>query len=325
MANIREIAKIAGVSVTTVSRVLNGHPYVSEEKRSRVQEAILEAGYSPNFNAIHLATGRTGRVGVLLPFSHHPYFHALLGGIMEEALLHQYTALLCQTNYEPEQERHYLQMLRTKQVDGIILCSRELGWPEIAAYAAEGPVAACELAADNRILSVYTDHYKAFRSGLDYLIHRGHRRIGFCIGRRHSESSRKRFEAYRDSLREIQQPVHPEWIFEECTSLADGMNVLEKLAGMSERPTALLVTGDEAAAGVFIRAKQLGIEIPKQLAIVGYDNQPISAALQLTTIDQHLHEIGKQAFQEFYRHLQQPDGAATPKEIPFELIERASV
>ncbi|WP_138493681.1 LacI family DNA-binding transcriptional regulator [Paenibacillus pinistramenti] len=325
MANIREIAKAAQVSVTTVSRVLNGHPYVSVEKRQRVEEAMRQAGYSPNSNAVHLATGKTGMVGVVLPYSHHPYFHALLGGLMEEALKHQYTALLCQTNYEAETERHYLEMLRTKQVDGLILCSHELPWPDILPYAANGPIAACEFVPHPEISAVYTPHYAAFLEGMRYLAARGHRRIGYCIGRRDSESSRQRYAAYTDALKEINEPLREDWIFEGCVQFSDGIKVLDQLMHMEDRPTALLVTGDEAAAGVLARSRQLGIAIPGQLAIVGFDNQPISEALELTTIDQHLHEIGRQAFKAFYRKAAQQDKTPCRMEIPFELIERASV
>ncbi|AEI41102.1 LacI family DNA-binding transcriptional regulator [Paenibacillus mucilaginosus] len=325
MANIREIAKAAGVSVATVSRVLNGHPYVSAEKRRRVEEAMRRAGYSPNSNAVHLSTGRTGMVGVILPFSHHPYFHALLGGLMEEALKHQYTALLCQTNYEAGEERRYLQMLRTKQVDGLILCSHELPWAEIAAYAADGLLVACEPVRQEGISCVYTHHYEAFLTGMRYLIRRGHRNIGFCIGRRDSESSRQRYAAYADAMQEIGRPVQPEWIFEGCTDLRDGMRVMDRIAAMESRPSALLVTGDEAAAGVLARSRQLGIAIPGELAIVGFDNQPISEALQLTTIDQHLQEIGRQAFGAFYHGIVQPGAAPRRMEVPFELVERTSV
>ncbi|WP_426452594.1 LacI family DNA-binding transcriptional regulator [Paenibacillus sp. S-38] len=325
MANIREIAKAAQVSVATVSRVLNGHPYVSEEKRRRVEEAMRRAGYSPNSNAVHLATGRTGMVGVVLPFSHHPYFHALLGGLTEEALKHRYTALLCQTNYDPDEERRYLHMLRTRHVDGLILCSHELPWSEISPYAGDGPIAACESVRLEGISSVYTNHYEAFLTGMRCLNRRGHRSIGFCIGRRDSESSRQRYAAYADALCGMGEPLHPEWIFEGCTMLGDGMRVMDTIAGMAQRPSALLVTGDEAAAGVLARARQLDIPIPGQLAVVGFDNQPISEALQLTTIDQQLQEIGRQAFLAFYQRLVQPAAPPSRIEIPFELVERSSV
>lgn len=325
MANIREIAKAAQVSVATVSRVLNGHPYVSEEKRRRVEEVMRQAGYSPNSNAVHLATGRTGRVGVVLPYSHHPYFHALLGGLMEEALQHHYTALLCQTDYDPQLERHYLQMLKTKQVDGVVLCSHELPWSEILPYAADGPIVACETVQHDEVSSVFTNHYEAFLTGMRYLIRHGHQRIGYCIGRRESESSRQRYAAYRDALSEIGRPLLEEWIFEDCTDLGDGMRVLDRVAAMAERPTALLITGDEAAAGVLLRSRQLGISIPEELAVIGFDNQPISEALELTTIDQHLHEIGRQAFRTFYNQSMQPAAASCRIEVSFKLIERSSV
>lgn len=161
MANIRDIAKLAGVSVTTVSRVLNGHPYVSEEKRQTVLEVVEKLNYSQNANAVHLSKGKTNIVGVILPYINHPYFDAMVGGIMEGALSHNYRVLLCQTNYNKNEEIKSLHMLKTKQLDGMIICSRSNEWEIIEQYATYGSMIACEGADNIGISSVSTNHYGA--------------------------------------------------------------------------------------------------------------------------------------------------------------------
>ncbi|MCM3129290.1 LacI family DNA-binding transcriptional regulator [Paenibacillus provencensis] len=327
MANIKTIAKLAGVSVTTVSRVLNNHPYVNEATRQKVQRIMEKEGYQPNSSAVHLIKGQTNSVGVIVPSS-HPYFQTILSGIMDEAAKSGYGALLYQSRYETHEEHKALQLLSTKQIDGLIFCSRALELEAIAAYAKYGPVVTCEYTEHERIAAVYTDHYEAFQTGIQYLIQHGHTAIGYCVGRPDSASSQARYLAYKTLLHEHGEVLRPEWIFTNCTEIKDGIRVIDTLMTMEERPTALLVTGDEAAAGVILRAQAIGLRIPEDIAIIGFDNLPISEALGLTTIDQHLQEIGREAFRTFYhsRNTDVKDNGRSPKTaIPFELIERSSV
>ncbi|SFS71027.1 LacI family DNA-binding transcriptional regulator [Paenibacillus sp. 453mf] len=327
MANIKTIAKLAGVSVTTVSRVLNNHPYVNEATRQKVQRIMEKEGYQPNSSAVHLIKGQTNSVGVIVPSS-HPYFQTILSGIMDEAAKSGYGTLLYQSRYETHEEHKALQLLSTKQIDGLIFCSRALELEAIAAYAKYGPVVTCEYTEHERIAAVYTDHYEAFQTGMQYLIQHGHTAIGYCVGRPDSASSQARYLAYKTLLQEHGEVLRPEWIFTNCTEIKDGIRVIDTLMTMEERPTALLVTGDEAAAGVILRAQAIGLRIPEDIAIIGFDNLPISEALGLTTIDQHLQEIGREAFRTFYhsRNTDVKDNGRRPKTaIPFELIERSSV
>ncbi|GAB6432802.1 LacI family DNA-binding transcriptional regulator [Bacillus luti] len=325
MANIKDIAKMAGVSVTTVSRVLNDHPYVSEEKRKVVLEIVEKLNYSQNANAVHLSKGKTNIVGVILPYINHPSFDAMVGGIMEGALARNYRVLLCQTNYNKKEEMKSLHMLKTKQLDGLIICSRANDWETIEPYAAYGTIVACEDNDISNISSVYTNHSAAFQLGMDYLIEKGYKKIGYCTGRKLGPSSQKRFDVYKQQLRSIDEEVNEEWIFTECFMLEDGVRTAHKLKKMQDLPEALIVAGDEVAIGVMTEAEKLGIQVPEDLAIIGFDNQPISQVLQLTTIDQNLKEIGKKAFEMFYRQISDESSKQEKVEIPYELVERSTV
>ncbi|MCQ97433.1 LacI family transcriptional regulator, partial [Listeria monocytogenes] len=157
MPNIKEIAKLAGVSVTTVSRVLNNHPYVAEEKRARVQAVIDELDYSPNRSAMDLARGKTNTVGVIIPYNDHPWFDKIVNGILEAAFKNRYSVTLFPTGYDPKEEEKYLMRLKTKQVDGLIITSRANNWDVILPYLAYGPIIACEYVESKEISCSYID------------------------------------------------------------------------------------------------------------------------------------------------------------------------
>ncbi|WP_435922804.1 LacI family DNA-binding transcriptional regulator [Paenibacillus sp. DYY-L-2] len=325
MANIKEIARAAGVSVATVSRVLNGHPYVSEAKRRAVEKAMEQLQYARNMNAVHLIKGTTETVGVILPQINYAYFAQLMEGIAEGALRHNYQLMLCQTGYRPEEEMKVLRMLRNKQIDGVIICSRSLPLNQIGSYAEYGPIVLCEDAGDLPLSSVFFDHYAAFRKAILYLWKKGHRDIGFTLNRKNSQNSLRRRNAYKDTLRELGGRGREEWMLDGCTEIRDGRVIADWLLGMNERPSALLINGDEVAAGCLVAARERGLRIPDDIAIVGFDNQPISEMFGITTIDNRLSDIGIRAFEAVYEQIRDPGKGRRREELPFRLIERSTV
>ncbi|MCZ8523441.1 MULTISPECIES: LacI family DNA-binding transcriptional regulator [Paenibacillus] len=324
MANIKEIAKLSGVSVSTVSRVLNGHPYVAEDKRQAVQDTVRRLNYSRNLNAVQLIKGRTGMIGVILPYIHHPYFMMLLEGIAREALQEGVQLVLCQSNYRAEEETAMLERLRMKGLDGVILCSRALGWEALEAYSDYGPLVVCDQPGSPLISSVYIDHYRCFREAMDYLNRRGHRRIGFSLGRGDSASSRERRRAYADVLEGWGEPLREDWVLPGCFTLEDGAELIRRVLAMEERPTAMIVTGDEVAVGFMTEAGRQDVAIPGDLALMGFDNQPISRMFALTTIDNGLTEMGRTAFSILHGRIQ-GEQAVVHRELPFTIVERSTV
>ncbi|MGF7035139.1 DNA-binding LacI/PurR family transcriptional regulator [Paenibacillus mucilaginosus] len=324
MANIKEIARQAGVSVSTVSRVLNGHPHVAQEKRQAVLDTVRRLNYSRNLNAVQLIKGRSGMIGVLLPYIHHPYFTMLLEGIAREALEAGVQLVLCQTDYRTEREVGMLERLRMKGLDGVIVCSRALEWERLEPYAAFGPLVVCERPGSKQVSAVYIDHYRCFREAMDYLHRRGHRRIGFSLGRGGSSSSRERRRAYADMLAEWGEPAREAWVLPGCFTIEDGAQLLKRVLAMNERPTALIVTGDEVAVGLMSEAARQGVRIPGDLALIGFDNQPISRMFDLTTIDNGLTDMGGAAFCLLHERLT-GRGEIVQRELPFSLVERSTV
>jgi LacI family purine nucleotide synthesis repressor len=325
LANIKEIAKLAKVSVSTVSRVLNNHAYVSEEKRKAIFAAIESLDYSRNMNAVHLLKGKTNVIGVMLPFINHPYFTRLVEGISAEAFKQNYQLMLCQTNYNVSDEIKVLEMLKMKQIDGIIICSKHMPLDQIEAYTRYGPIVACEDVGNSPISSVFLDHYKSFQKGMQYLINKGHRHIGFCLGRNHGVNSQMRRKAYMDALTSIHEPIREEWIFYQTYRIEDGVKVLRNLLNLESRPTALLVTSDQVAAGIIMEARKNDIRVPEELAIIGFDNQPIAEVFDLTTIDNQLLEMGALSFRIAYDRITKKMEKPEYHELEYRLIERATV
>lgn len=317
MSTIKDIAKLAGVSITTVSRVLNNHPYVKDEKRRKVLQVIEELNYQQNMNAIHLVKGKTFMVGVVLPYADHPYFQSIVGGIIKAATSSEIAVLLCPTNYSQIDEIKYLEMMKRKQIDGVIICSRANTWEVILPFAEYGPLVACELVEE--LPCAYTDHFDAFSSALNFLIKEGHKTIGYSVARENSNSSKARLSAYHDVLEKNNLPINESFIFPDCIDIEDGKRIVKELVQLKDRPTALLVNGDEVAAGILLQAKKEGLNVPADLSVIGFDNQPFSEALELTTIDQHLNEIGKKAFDLFLH------GGHQKVCVPFDIVIRKTV
>ncbi|MBD8071411.1 LacI family DNA-binding transcriptional regulator [Bacillus sp. PS06] len=320
MANIKDIAKKAGVSVTTVSRVLNQHPYVSEEKRKAVIRAIEETNYQRNLNAVHLSKGETFLIGVVIPYTNHPYFGLLVEGMANEAVKNNYKLVLFQTNYEENREIEALRMLQHKQLDAVIIGSRSCSWEVIDEYIQYGPIVLCEDSRGRSVSSTFIDHYETFSNALDYLHTKGHQRIGYTIGRKSGTSSRQRANAYHDFLKKMNEPFNPNYIFDQCLQFEDGVKVVEQLTRMEKPPTALLVTSDILAAGIITYAHEKGISIPDDLAIIGFDNQPIAKIMHITTLEIPLVEIGRKLFLQAINRTEQ-----SHEQINVTLIERQTV
>ncbi|PLR95124.1 LacI family DNA-binding transcriptional regulator [Bacillus sp. T33-2] len=320
MANIKDIAKMTGVSVTTVSRVINNHPYVRAEKKEAVQRAMEQTGYQQNLNAVHLSKGKTFLIGVAVPFSNHPYFGLLVEGIASEAVKNNYKLVLFQTNYKKKREIEALEMLQHKQIDALIICSRICEWSIIEEFIACAPIVVCEDARGRQVSSTFIDHYKSFSLALEYLYKKGYKKIGYCIGRQTGTNSRQREMAYRDFLLNINETFRPDYVFNNCLNFEDGEQVVEQLKRMSNPPDALLVSSDQVAAGILTCCREQHISIPHDLAIMGFDNQPISKIMNITTIDVPLVEVGRKLF------LQAIDENGNfHEEISVKLIERQTI
>lgn len=297
MPNLNDVAKKAGVSPSTVSRVLNNHPYVNKEKREKVLQVIKDINYIPNINAIHLKTGKTHLIGVIIPFSSHPYFSKLIQGISEEAIKMNKKIVLFQTAYDLDQELDALEMLKLKQLDGLIICSRNISLNIINDYLQYGPISIFENTDHTNLHSTYIDHYEAFLKALNHLYDYGHRHIGCVVNRTKSTSSIQRIQAYKDFCKNKELTFDPQNIFENYVLLEDGNKLCKKLESLTHPPTAIIVTGDSTAAGLIL---SINDDLKQRLSIIGFENHEISNLVNLTTVEIPLLQIGRHLFKQLY-------------------------
>lgn len=290
MANIKEIAKLANVSVATVSRVLNNHPYVSEEKRRLVNQVMKELDYTPNRTAIDLIRGKTNTIGVILPYSDHPCFDKIVNGITKEAFAHDYVTTLLPTNYDPAIEITYFELLKMKKIDGLIVTSRANEWETAVPYLEYGPIVACEYIQHQAIPCAYNDRQAAYRESFLYLKNRGHRDVAFTCVREaaKSPSTTDKVNAYKAVFGSFDESR----ILIGCHDMDDGKRAGEHFRGFSKPPTAIYAHSDDVAAGLYQFAKEQKWDVE----IIGEGNVSVSRALNIPSLELHLERVGKEAF-----------------------------
>ena len=320
MANITEIAKTAGVSRSTVSRVLNNQPYVIAEKREAVLQAMKQLDYRPNQNAVHLSRGKTNVIGVMVPQINHPFFSQLIEGIGIACAERNISMLIHQTFNDREQEQQSFTQLRHKQIDGLIIGS-SVSPPEVLERVRrDGPVVVCEQREES-LAQVSVDHQSGILAVLSHLVERGHTSLGLCLGNPVSGVGLIRRNTFDAFVQEHNISVSPDWYFEENYSFVDGQDVMKRLLKLTNRPTAIIVGNDYVAAGIIHHAKQQGINIPEMLAVTGFDNHPIAEAMEITTVAQPIERLGKKAVQLLDR-LAAGKELPVRQPIPLELIVR---
>ncbi|UYV51599.1 LacI family DNA-binding transcriptional regulator [Priestia megaterium] len=329
MPTIYDVAKLSGLSKTTVSRVINNHSYVSEEKKNRVLKAMKELNYTPNPSARKLRGQVTTTIGVIVPRIINPFFSYLVDSIEQVAYKKGYHVLIFQSNEDKEKELAFLNLLKTKQVDGIIMTSIENDWSLIEPFTEYGPILLCNEYVNNaNVPIVRLNQYKGAYIGVKHLLEKGHRKIGYCTGGLFAEEGKDkdRNQGYQKALQEAGIQPDPKWIFVNQHSIEDGKQVVKKILSMEDRPTAIFTGSDEIAGGMMIEAKESGLSIPNDLAIIGFDDQPLAQMLdpKLTTIRQPIEQMGIKAMEILIDMLNDSESTVETFELPIELVVRSS-
>lgn len=319
MTNIKEIAKLSGVSPSTVSRVINNYPYVKEEKRAKVQAIIDQLDYVPNVNAINLIKGKTKQIGLVVP-AVTDVILPFLNGFIDIAREHGYQNIIFTSNYDPTQELTAFESLKTKKLDAIVIIHCMNPVHVIEQYCKYGPIVSWQRIEHEEIASVYLDQYIGYSLALEHLIERGYKKITNAFGRTDSLNTKRRKQAYEEVMKKYHLPIIEEYQFSSIFTISHGEEVVRQLSTMSEKPDAILCPNDFVAAGIFAEAKKQRWSIPKDLAIVGFDDNEISRLLEITTVHNPIKEQAENAFRLLAKHL-------LDEEIPllspkFELVQR---
>lgn len=304
---VREVAQRANVSISTVSRVLTGNARVSPKLRQRVIDAVEELGYRPNALARGLRMRRTAVIGLLIPDISNPFFGQLARVVEEAANKRGYAILLCNSQNSRERELQYLDLLRSQQVDGVLVVTSGAVGDELGEFFEVTGSAVVTL--DRRIPQfggpwIGVDPHPGACEAVQHLLELGHRNIGIVRGIEGSASSDERYDAIVRALDEYGLPQR-RWTWTGEYTLETGVAAGTALANLhvKERPTAVITTCEFSAYGLIEGASRHGLTVPEQLSVVGYDNTAFAEVFRpaLTVIAQPIEEMGTLAVDSILR------------------------
>ena len=323
MSNIKDVAKLAGVSTATVSRAMTHPEKVSEKTRKKVELAVAEVGFSPNVIARNLRRSESKTIVVILPDIANMFFADIVRGIQFIASKNGYKVLLGDSVHTIEQAKSYIDLVKTKQADGIISLTAEL--PNEVKNGSTIPlVMACEYFEDFPYPTVRVDNYVAAKNAVDYLLDIGHQRVACITGPMDNPICVARERGYRQSLKEATISFDAKAVESGDFSFESGYCAFHRLYHQY-RMTALFCFNDMMALGAMRAAFEHGINVPKQLSIVGFDDLPFTeyTTPQLTTIRQPQNKIGETAMQTLI-HILQGKPTVQDNVLPIQLLVRSS-
>jgi LacI family transcriptional regulator len=291
---IQDVAKAAGVSVSTVSRVLNDKDDVSPETYRKVRDVIKESGYTSSLAARSMRSRRTNVVGLIIPDVGDPFSVQVLRGVNRAIAeldydLIVYTSGSFKKDTSANRERHYVSLLNGSITDGIIVVT-----PAATTFSTTSPVVAVDPNNESpEFPAVIATNRDGALAMMEYLVSLGHRRIGFIGGRPELQSAVRRLQGYEDGLRQANIPIDPELIQVGDFSTERGFICAQRLLSLSDPPTAIFAANDQSAIGAIQAAHQMGLRIPDDLSVVGFDNIPEAGFMSpgLSTVDQFIDRI----------------------------------
>ena len=326
---IREIASLAGVSVATVSRVMNGRDDVSPETRELVQRIVREHGYTASRTARGLSAGRTGLIGTTVPVVHPPYFSFILSGAAEALYERDMRLVVCPTQHEHDREVSLLERLMHGTTDGGLLILPQESAAELEQLLDAGYhfVVIDPLAPLNeRIPAVSAAHSAGADMAVKHLLSLGHRRIGAITGPRGWIATEDRLRGFHAALASAGILTPPELVVTGDFQIEPGAIAARKLLALADRPTAIFAFNDNIAVGVMQVARELGLRIPEDLSVVGFDDLEAAEIVTpaLTTIRQPIAEMGRMAASLLERLIEGQTIEAMHVELRTQLIVRDS-
>jgi len=327
LSNIREVARLAGVSVATVSRTLKSPERVLAPTRERVMAAVEQAGYRPNLMAVQFRSRRTGNLVILVPTIANTFFARVISGAQQAAQAAGYRLLLCDTQGREELERQFAELVYAHQADGVIQLRAYDPFENAPADADLPPlVNACEVIKAGRYPTISLDNVAAAKAMTEHLITLGHRRIGLIKGSKNSPLTRDRLEGYEAALRQAAIAFDEALICHGNFSLEAGFAGAEKMLALTNRPTALFCENDEMAIGALKRIRQAGLRVPEDISLVGFDDIPMAAYCDppLTTISQPAEAFGTKAVEMLIALIEKQPLPDRHVILPFELTPRTS-
>lgn len=296
MANIQQVAKYAGVSVATVSRVLNGQNKVAVKTKLKVEEAIHHLNYEPSMLGRNLRNSESRIVLILIPTISNPFYFEIIKGIENMALSQNYNILLCETDSSPEKENIYFDLVRKKMADGIISMDPAVNVETLKALSEKYAIIQCsEYGGGIGIPYVTIDSEEASYRAVKHLIQIGHQKIALMNSDEKFLYARERRMGYQRALEEHGIPMNQNYIFyTKELGFEQGQLAMKKILQLEERPTAVFAVSDLLAIGALKEINAAGLHVPKDMAVVGFDKIDFSNMTNptLTTVAQPMYKMG---------------------------------
>lgn len=326
--SIAGVAERAGVSVATVSRVLNGHANVRAATRERVMAAVERCGYRVNELARNLRTAESRLLLTMVPDFGNPFYAEIVRGIDSVARQHGYFMLLCDTGADPGRERSYFDLLRRRRADGAICLDPATVQQALADESVSLPwVACCEFDARVGVPYVGIDNYRAAGDAVRHLLARGHTKIALINSDEHYLYAQQRERGYLDALADAGLTPRDAWrVNLNCLDYEAGARAAAALAQLDDPPTAIFAVSDTLAIGVLNGLRSVGRRVPADIAVVGFDDITLAAQVDppLTTIAQPMRELGETAARLLLKRLAEPQASVPGVLLPHRLVVRQS-
>ncbi|WP_202078533.1 catabolite control protein A [Caldalkalibacillus salinus] len=294
---IYDVAREAGVSMATVSRVVNGNPNVKPATRKKVMEAIQRLGYRPNAVARGLASKRTTTVGVIIPDISSHFYAELARGIEDIANMYKYNIILCNSDQKMDKEIHLVNTLLEKQVDGLLFMGSQITeeHKQVFTTASVPIILSATRDTESELPSVNIDYYQATYDATTALIERGHKSIGYISGPLEDPlAGQLRLEGHKKALADANIEWNESYLQIGNYRYDSGLNAMTHYLNMADRPTAVMAMSDEMAVGAIHSCQDNGVHIPEDIEIIGFDNTRLCTMVRptLSSVVQPMYDIG---------------------------------
>ncbi|MBY5980013.1 LacI family DNA-binding transcriptional regulator [Ferrimonas balearica] len=330
MATIKDVARLAGVSTTTVSHVLNETRFVSEDAKARVMQAVAALNYVPNTVARSLKGGSSRVLGMLVTDTNNPFYADLIQWVDRVAYRHGYNLMLCNTQGNADRARDYLAMLAQRRVDGMLLMSSDTQQETMADLSERLAMPAVVMdsapaeAGYDRILD---DSEMGGELAVTHLIEQGHQRIGLLAGPLSKRNSQSRLSGYRHALTKAGLAADDNWVCSDELSFEGGYRAMHALLARKQQLTAVFASNDLMAMGAMRALMEAGLRVPEDVSVVGYDDIPAARYCNppLTTVRQPMEALAEQALSMLLDRIREPSLPGRQVVLPPALVGRDSV
>lgn len=324
--NIKEVAELAGVSVATVSRAINNSS-VTPETRNKILQVIEETGYIPNLTGRNLRKSKSNKLLAIVPDISNDFYAEILRGIKDVSDSFDYNLLFVTTNFNEFAERDALELLSTKQIDGVISFFSSLPQEDVKTITSKFPYVQCCEATDGVLLTKVTiDNLQAGYDATSYFLKKGHRNIAMISGQLYPMACRNREAGFKRALLESDIDPKNRKIELGDFSYRGGYEACKKLFSSENPPTALFAASDSMAIGAIRFLQDHGVKIPDDVEVIGFDNNEIAEFNNppLSTVAQPRFEMGRMAAELLMKKIEDKNAIPASVILPHELIFRAS-